>query len=327
MPEIDSVTGILTMPWWMAAAFAACVVVLCILAFIRNGFGRTLAGFAWFGVIAVALGIGWNIHERFAARDRADERRALDARVAELTLRTMSPVSPLACLATSAGDAVDGACEKALFASPESVAAALAYADARLILLTDASDYAARGNDYEQSLAILRRPVEADRFGFFAQAFSTRENCAAETCDAAELVLQNADRILANLKEGTFQSHVTRHAGNWGQAAGAVAAAPAAPTVMSTANFPGADAIPPVSIMNNEPGMPGQNGMDTSAKPDTAKPETTKPAQQARRPAAKQRPAAEPAAAAPAGSPGFPVPIAPPPRPATASSGSAPSAQ
>jgi hypothetical protein len=89
---------------------------------------------------------------------------------------------------------------------------------------------------------------------------------------------------------------------------------------MSTAYFPGADAIPPVSIMNNEPGMPGQNGVDATAKPDTAK-----PAQQARRPAAK-RPAAEPAAA-PAGSPGFPVPIAPPPRPATASSGSAPSAQ
>jgi hypothetical protein len=319
MPEIDSVTGILTMPWWMAAAFAACVVVLCIFAFIRNGVGRTLAGFAWFGVIAVALGFGWNIHERLATRDRADERRALDARVAELTLRTMSPVSSLACLATSAGDVVDGACEKALFASPESVAAALAYADARLILLTDASDYATRGNDYEQSLAILRRPVEADRFGFFAQAFSTRENCAADTCDAAELVLRNAERILANLKEGTFQSHLTRHAANWGQSAGAVAAAPAAPTVMSTANFPGAEAIPPVSIMNNEPGMPGQNGVDAAAKPETAK-----PAQQARRPAAK-RPAAEPAAA-PAGSPGFPVPIAPP-RPATASSGSAPSAQ
>jgi hypothetical protein len=322
MPQIDSVTGMFTMPWWIAAVLAACVGMLFIFAILRNGAGRILAGFAWFGVIAVALALGWNIYERAGARDRADERRALDARLAELTLRATSPASSLACLATSVGDAVDAACEKALFASAENVAAAVAYADARLMLLTEAADYAARGNDYEQALAVLRRPVEADRFGVFAHVFSTRENCpAAETCDAAELVLQNPERIVANLKDGAFQNYVSRHAAAWGQsAAPALASAPAAPATSpaaTSANFPGADAIPPVSIMNNEPGMPGQNGVDAPAKPEAAK-----PAQPARRPAPKR--AAEPSA--PAGSPGFPVPIAPP-RPATASSGSAPSSQ
>jgi hypothetical protein len=323
MPQIDSVTGMFTMPWWIAAVLTACVGMLFIFAILRNGAGRILAGFAWFGVIAVALALGWNVYERAGARDRADERRVLDARLAELTWRTTSPASPLACLATSAGDAVDAACEKALFATPENVAAAVAYADARLMLLTDAADYAARGNDYEQGLAVLRRPVEADRFGIFAHAFSMREHCTAETCDAADLVLQNSDRIATNLKDGTFQNYVSRHAANWGQPAGpALASAPATPATpptVTSANFPGADAIPPVSIMNNEPGMPGQNGMDSQAKPDTTKP----PAQQARRPAPKR--ASEPAAA-PAGSPGFPVPIAPP-RPAAASSGAAPSSQ
>lgn len=330
MPDIDSVSGMLTMSWWTAAFAAACVVLLAVLAVMRNGIGRSLVGFAWFGVIALVLASGWTIHERLAAGERAAERRALDTRIADLTLRTIAPNSALACLSTNAGDAVDAACEKALFASPESVAAAVAYADARLALLTDAADFAARGNDYEQSVATLRRPVESDRFGFYAQAFSLRGNCSPENCDSAELLLQDPARIVANLKDSVFQSNVGRHAMAWGQPAGPALAsapqppaAPAAPTFTSTANFPTAESIPPVSIMNNEPGMPGQNGMDNTA---AAKPEAAKPAP-SRRPAAKKT--AEPAAAAPAGQPGFPVPIAPAPvpRPAAASSGAAPASQ
>lgn len=317
MPDIDSVTGMLTLPWWIAAVAVACALFFGVFMVIRNGVGRSLAGLVWFGVIALALGLGWNIHERLAAGDRAAERRALDGRLAALTLQAVAPNSALACLSTNAGDAVDAACEKSLFASPEAVAAALAFAEARLDLLTAAADFAARGNDYEHAVATLRRPVEVDRFGFFAQAFAMRDNCNAENCDAAELLLQDPARILANLKDGVFQSHVGRHAVAWGQPAGpalaAVPAAPAAPAVTTTANFPSADSIPPVSIMNNEPGMPGQNGVDNTAP----KPEPAKPAQQARRPAKR---AAEPPA--PVAQPGFPIPIAPA-RPAAANSGAA----
>lgn len=328
MPEIDSVTGILTMPWWIAAVFAACALFFCIFMIMRNGVGSSLAGLAWFGVFALALGLGWTIHERLAAGDRAAERRALDDRLSALTLQAIAPNSALACLSTSAGNAVDAACEKALFASPETVAAALAFADARLNLLTAAADFAARGNDYEPSVATLRRPVEADRFGFFAHAFAIRDNCSAETCDAAELLLQDPARILANLKDGVFQSHVGRHAVAWGQqpdgaalaATTSAPAAPAGPPITTTASFPSAESIPPVSIMNNEPGMPGQNGVDNTAP----KAEPAKPAQQARRPAAKRERAAEPPAA-PVAQPGFPIPIAPA-RPA-ANSGAASSGQ
>lgn len=326
MPEIDSVTGILAMPWWIAAVGAACALFFLIFVVMRNGVGRSLAGLAWFGVIALALALGWNIQERLAVGDRAAERRALDSRLSALTLQAIAPNSALACLSTSAGDAVDAACEKALFASPETVAAALSFADARLNLLAAAADFAARGNDYEYAVATLRRPVEADRFGFFAQAFTMRDNCNAETCDAAELLLQDSARILANLKDGAFESHVGRHAAAWGLPGGAALAAttsvldaPAAPAITTTAHFPGADSIPPVSIMNNEPGMPGQNGVDNTAP----KAEPAKPAQQARRPAAKR--AADPPPA-PTAQPGFPIPIAPA-RPAAANSGAASSAQ
>lgn len=322
MPEIDSVTGTLSMPWWLAAGAAACALFFCIFLVMRNGVGRSLAGLAWFGVIALALGLGWNIHERLAAADRAAERRALDTRLADLTLRSMAANSALACLSASAGEAVDAACEKALFASPETVAAAVAYADARLNLLAAAADFSARGNDYEQSMVTLRHPVEADHFGFYAQAFSMRDNCSAEGCDAAEVLLQDPAHVLANLKDGVFQSHVGRHAVAWGQPgaalAGALPAPAAPPTVTTSAHFPSAESIPPVSIMNNEPGMPGQNGVDNTAP----KAEPAKPAQQARRPAAKR--AAEPPA--PVAQPGFPIPIAPA-RPAAANSGTAAASQ
>jgi hypothetical protein len=323
MLEFDPATGILTVPWWAAALVAGCVLILCVFAFLRNGVGRTLAGIAGFAVIALGFGLVWNFHDRLMMRDRAEDRRALDARVAELTLRTIAPGSALACLGTSAGDVVEAACEKTLFANPESVAAAVIYADARLTLLGDANDFAARGNDYEQAISTLQRPVEADRFGFYAHALSARPGCSADACDAADLLLQDSSRILANLKDGTFQSHVGRHALTWerpgGPALAGASSTPAAPGVVAghtaattSADFPTASSIPPISIMNNEPGMPGQNGMDNEAKP------APKPAP-ARRTSAK-------GASRPADPPGAPIPLAPP-RPAAANSASGPAAQ
>lgn len=311
------------MPWWAAAVAAGCALILCVFAFMRNGVGRTLAAIAVFGVLSLGMGIVWQFHERLAARDRADDRRTLDVRISDLALRAMAPGSSLACLAASAGDVIETACEKSLFASPEAVAAAVAYAEARVTLLADASDFAARGNDYEQALSMLRRPVETDRFGFFAHVLSARPGCAADNCDAAELLLQDSSRILANLKNGTFQSHVGRHVLAWERPAGpalaGIATSPVTPgptaahTVASSADFPTASSIPPVSIMNNEPGMPGQNGMDNDARPEP------KPAAPARRTSAKGPPRA-------AAAPGAPIPIAPP-RPAAANSAPPASAQ
>lgn len=321
MPDIDSATGTLSLPWWAGATVLGCLLLLAVFAFMRNGVGRALLGFVGFGAVALALGFAWSWQERLSAGDRGAERRALESRIADLTLRAAMPGSPLPCLTSGAGEAVETACEKALFASPESVASALAYADLRLTLLADAADQAARGGDAGQALAALRRPVEADRFGFFAQAFSLREGCGADGCDAAEMLLADATRILANLKEGTYQSHVGRYAIAWSQppagpALASASSAPVAagPSVATSANFPTVESIPPVSIMNNEPGMPGQNGMDGAApRAEPAARETTKPAAPVRR--APPRRAAE--------APGAPIPIAPP-RPAAAPAPAAP---
>jgi hypothetical protein len=70
------------------------------------------------------------------------QRQALDARLLEITTRAITPGSPLACLDGTAGGTVEASCEKALFATPETAAGAVAYVAAQLPLLADGSDYA-----------------------------------------------------------------------------------------------------------------------------------------------------------------------------------------
>ena len=101
----------------------------------------------------------------------------------------MAPGSALACLDANAGEAVERACEKALFATPESVAAAVAYVSAKLTLLADGLDYARRVDGaYAAQLEGLRRAAETDRFGLVAHVLATRDGCTAESCATFKLL-------------------------------------------------------------------------------------------------------------------------------------------
>ncbi len=95
-------------------------------------------------LLLVGAGLMWVILNNLGGRDRTAARHVLDARAVELTLRAIAPGSPLACLDAVANETVEAACEKSLFANPETVAAAVAYVDARLALLADSLEFAAR---------------------------------------------------------------------------------------------------------------------------------------------------------------------------------------
>ena len=69
---------------------------------------------------------------------------------------------------------VEDACERPLFASPEAVAAAVAYVDARLSLLTASAALADRDPSYQPVFERLRRGLEADRYGLVAHVLMTR---------------------------------------------------------------------------------------------------------------------------------------------------------
>jgi len=219
--------------------------------------------------VLIAVGLAAVAVERSAEHERAAERRALAARAAELTAQAFAPGSPLACLDGAAGDTIESGCEDALFARPQTAAAAVAYTAARLDLLRDGLAFArARDQAFEKTLVGVRRAIMLDRFGIAAHVLATRDACSPDLCEAFALV-ENADTLKSNIRSRVFAQYVARHRAAWlepAQPAAPAASAPApavsddtpmaaAPTVAPSAkyDFPSAASIPPVSIMNPEP--------------------------------------------------------------------------
>src|SRR4029077_12750228 len=99
---------------------------------------------------------------RCAGPNGLAERRALETRAAELTARSLAPGSALGCLDAVASVVVENACERPLFASPEAVAAAVGYIDARFSLLVASAALAERDSRYQPAFERLRRALEAD---------------------------------------------------------------------------------------------------------------------------------------------------------------------
>ena len=309
LPGVDLVTGAFALSVFVAGAVVAVLVVLGVVAFRRAGEVGT-SGALWRGVLVlVGAVLAWALLDRSSIREEfAAERRAIETRAAELTARAIEPGSALACLDAVAGVAVETACEKALFASPEAVAAAVAYVDARLSLLIASARLAERDPSYRPSLERLRRAIEADRFGLAAHVLMTR-GCNGGDCVDLKL-LRSTGRILANMKARAFDTRVNAHAAAWHPAGAAVvAAAPApalaampppappaattgaAPNVSSPSKFefPSAASIPPVSIMNAEP-----EGPPPAAEPRAPAPPPKRAAAQPARRQSAREPAAQP---------------------------------
>jgi hypothetical protein len=317
-PLLDSATGMLMLPWWAAAAIAAFVVVAVVLSMFRGGAVVVVGGMVAIAFLLLVVTIVWVGSERVADRERAEERRALLTRAQNLAAQAALPGTALACLDAATGETVEAACERALFAGPEAVAAATAYTAARVALLSDGVDYSVRANaSYEGALPGLRHALESDRFGFVAQVLASHYGCTAVHCDAFTL-FRDTKRISANLTERAFDALVARHAASWSQRTGrpALVSGSGASPVPPGFNVPSAAAIPPVSIMVPEPTGPAQSN---SGAAEAAAPPTPP-----RRPATQRPP--RPAQAAP----NAPVQLVPPagaqPAPA-GNTGSAPRAQ
>ena len=284
-------SGPASLPGWMAAVFAALVLLACIFESIRAGPYRRSGPLVGATVVFFVVLTGWWGLDHLARRDLAVERGALDMRAFELSTRALVPGSGLACLDAIAGETVEAACEKVLFGSPDVTAAAVSYVAAQLSLLASAGS---KGGS-SPAIATLRRAVEADRFGFVAHVLAARDRCTPDQCGAFFL-LQDASRIRENLAQGSFESHVKLHMANWSAAdnqpvaSTPPAAGPPAPVVGArTPNnlyFPSAASIPPVNIMTAEPPAQRQNDTTGAAEPATPTPPRKPPqsAQPARQP-------------------------------------------
>ena len=147
--------------------------------------------------------------------------------------------------------------------------------------------------------APIVRSLEADRFGLVAQVLIERDACQPAACYAFDF-LQRRDQIVANMNERAYDARVTQFAASWNDKPGAPAGAVLAVAARTAdchqhtpvnIDFPTADSIPAVSIMSNEPGRTGQNGVDA---PPRAEPRP----QLARRRSRRRRTAADLAGAA-----------------------------
>ena len=226
LPGTDLTTGAIVLTIFTAAAAIAVLAAFAYVAFRRAGEAGT-SGKLWRGgLVLVGVLLAWALLDRSSIRDQIVERRALEARAAELTIRAIQPGSALACLDAVAGPAVEAACEKSLFASPEMIAAAVAYIDARVSLLSAGAGLAERDQAYRPSFERLRRALEADRFGVVSHVLMTR-GCTGTDCPDLRLV-RDSSRILAGMRSRTFDAHVSIHALAWNPGAVAVSAASSA---------------------------------------------------------------------------------------------------
>ena len=257
-------SGALMLPGWVLAVVAALVVLVCALVAMRSGIGLRPSSTVPVAIaFLIAITAAWLV-DHLAGRDLASERSAIEARAFELRMHALGQGSALACLEPTAGDMVQESCEKALFATPETAAAAVSYVTAQVSLLAAARKHAqASGLDYLKLMPPLRRTIEADRFGMVAHLFAAHD-CGAGACDLFAL-LQDSTRVTANLADNTFEAKVKAHMAEWqngasrqiasggGPASPAPASsAPVAITVTkppSNAFFPSASSIPPVTIM------------------------------------------------------------------------------
>jgi hypothetical protein len=205
----------------------------------------------------------------------------------------------LACVDDLAGDAVLSACEKALFGSAESVAAAVSYAASQLERLTSYGDVASANRNMTADLAALRRAVERDRYGLIAHVLVENYRCTPTDCPAYRL-FSNRKQVMANMEAHAFDGVVARYAASWNMAAAPAAgttpspavailgqppgttmgqapgttlvpalATPLGPTLLTgkptNADFPTAASTPPVSIMNPEPGPASRSAPSATA--------------------------------------------------------------
>lgn len=294
VPTFDEMSAMVPLPLWAAGGVAVFLIVFAVLVLSRAGRSSLAGALSRLALLAIGAGVAWFVLDVPFERDLAAQRRAFDARATELTGRALSPGSALACLDGAAGDLVEAACEKALFASPEATAAAVSYVAAQLAFLADATDYARRDRGYDAALVNLRRAVETDRFGIVAHVLMVRDGCTPSQC-AFFVLLRDASRVSANMSERAYDGYIGRHAAAWPSVTAPVAAlAPALPAAVSQAPvststsrppganvfFPSSASIPPVSIMNAEPALPA-----ASADPAVAPPALPgKPAQPPRRP-------------------------------------------
>src|SRR5258708_29518868 len=150
-----------TFPMWLALAAAGFFGLILLITLLRAE--KSVANGALTVITLLAIGVA------VAATIRGF---GPDGQLASAETRSVQPVNAtlpaLSCIDDLAGDAVLNACEKTLFGSPDSAAAAVAYAASQISRLTAFGDVATAEKNTTPELQTLRRAVARDPYGLVA---------------------------------------------------------------------------------------------------------------------------------------------------------------
>lgn len=295
--SLDQIWRSPSFPMWLtmgAAGFFALIVLITALRATRSVANGALT-LMTLVAIGVAVASSLRGHESVARAAATTESRSPPA--------TMAGPPAMACIEDIAGDTVGQACEKVLFGSAESTAAAVSYASAMISRLTALGDAATAQKTMGPEMQAMRRAIEHDRYGLVAQVLLVRDRCQPTACPAYRSLTDN-HQIITNMDQNTFDNLVARYAPSWNappMAANSPMAMlpPSMPTGRPTkAEFPSAANTPAVSIMSPEPGT------GTKPSPAEAAAAAARPAQAAAAPPSPPQsiiPPSSPPPAPPAG--------------------------
>src|SRR5712672_2148315 len=210
-----------TFPMWLTLAAAGFFGIILLITLLRAE--RSVANGALTVITLLAIGVA-------AAATIRGFGPGGTAASAEKPSPAMSAALPaLACIDDLAGETVLTACEKTLFGSAESTAAAISYAASQITRLTSLGNVAAANRNFTPEVESLRRAVERDRYGLMAYVLAARDHCTATACPAFRSLANNR-QIVANMDDRVYEGLVMRYSASWNAspppAAGQVAALP-----------------------------------------------------------------------------------------------------
>lgn len=253
--SLDHVWSSPAFPMWLTLAAAGFFGLIVLITLLRAE--KSVANGALTVITLLAIGIA--VASTLRGYGPAGSHGAADNRSSQVTTELRLPA--LACIDDIAGEAVEQACEKVLFGSAESTAAAVNHMAAMVTRLTSFGDAATVQRSMTPDTQALRRAIEHDRYGLVAQVLLARDRCTPTECPAYRSLTDN-HQIITNMDEHTYDALVARYAPSWN--APQVATAMVAPGSMlgtsvptgrpTNAEFPSAANTPAVSIMTPEPG-------------------------------------------------------------------------
>jgi hypothetical protein len=239
---------------WVTLAAAGFFAIVLLITLVRAE--KTVANGALTVITLLAIGIA------VAATVRRFDPLATDAVLEARSSPPVASVAALSCLDGLAGEAVEGPCERALFASADVAAAAVSYTAAQISKLAPNDDPAAQTPEQQA----LRHTLERDRYGLVAQVLVARDHCSDTDCQTFRL-FSDTSQISNNIRDHAYDVIINRYAVGWsgaGASPAVASVAPAMPTTPmpgaaapagrpTTIEFPSAASIPPVNIMTSEP--------------------------------------------------------------------------